>query len=193
MWLKVSSNLDIFSLYDKLFLVIIMIDEIMRVMDTIEYGVPSETNENLFKFMDEDEVFNNYYYLQTPEELMSSKIGVCWDQVELERFLFNKENILVECYWICNYDKDNVPSHTFLIFEKNNKYYWFEHSWGEFKGIHEYNSKKELLLSVKDKFMKSHDISSDDLIRIYLYDNPKFHMNVKEFYDFIEREGLLVS
>ena len=29
----------------------------------------------------------------SPEELLNKKIGVCWDQVELERKLFEENNI----------------------------------------------------------------------------------------------------
>lgn len=65
-------------MYVKLMLVKFMLeDKVMEVMNTIEYGVANDNNENLLKIMDEDEVFNNFYYLQTPDELMESKIGTC--------------------------------------------------------------------------------------------------------------------
>lgn len=64
-----------FVLYFKLNIVINMIEEkIMETMETISYGVPNKENQNLFKLIDEDIVFNDYYKLQTPEELLKSKL-----------------------------------------------------------------------------------------------------------------------
>ena len=54
-----------------------ILKELDELMSEINYGVPNEQNENLLDLLDDDEVFNKYYYLQTPEELLQSKIGVC--------------------------------------------------------------------------------------------------------------------
>ena len=169
-----------------------MIEEkIMEIMNTIQYGVPDEQNNNLLDIIDDDIVFNKYYKLQTPEELLKSKLGVCWDQVELERYLFKKNNIDVETYWICAYDKDNLPSHTFLTYERNKKYYWFEHSDNKYAGIHEYITKEELLNDVKDKFIKSHNVR-EETIKIYLYKTMPFHISCWDYYQYIENNGILI-
>lgn len=170
-----------------------MIEEkVMKIMETIEYGVPNELNQNLLKIMDEEKVFYEHYKLQTPEELMQSKMGVCWDQVELERFLFEQNNIKVESYWICTYDGENLPSHTFLTFEKNNNSYWFENSWKEYKGINKYKTKKELLKDIKEKFTNSHKTSKDKTL-IYRYEQPHNKLNCKEYYNYIETEGIIIN
>ena len=87
-------------------------------------------------------------------EELKNKIGVCWDQVELERYYFKGNDWNVKTYFIVHDDGDKCPTHTFLTYEKSNKYYWFEHSWKRFRGIHEYNSLKELLKDIKAKFIK---------------------------------------
>ena len=110
---------------------------------------------NLINSESWDKNFYNFYYLLSPEELLHSKCGVCWDQVELERKLFNDANINCDTYFIYIDDNENLPSHTFLIFQLNDKYYWFEHSWYDMKGIHEYNNIKALLNDVKNKFIDS--------------------------------------
>ena len=133
-----------------------MIEEkIMEIMNTIQYGVPDEQNNNLLDIIDDDIVFNKYYKLQTPEELLKSKLGVCWD-------------------------KDNLPSHTFLTYERNKKYYWFEHSDNKYAGIHEYITKEELLNDVKDKFIKSHNVR-EETIKIYLYKTMPFHISCWDY------------
>lgn len=122
-----------------------MIEEkIMQIMDDIEYGFLDECGNNIIDYDPKkwDEEFYEFYYLLSPEELLDKKCGVCWDQVELERKIFEENHICVQTYFICTYDGDNLPSHTFLTYEKDNSFYWFEHSWGIYKGIHKYNTKK---------------------------------------------------
>lgn len=68
--------------------------------------------------------------------------------------------------------------------EKDNKYYWFEYSWESFKGIHEYNSLKDLIIDVRD-YELNNNYNKNNLC-IYDYKKPKFHLNVMEFYKHYE-------
>lgn len=165
------------------------IKKIMLEMDEIEYGFRNDNNVNIFDFDKEkwNKEFYKFYYLLSPEELLKRKCGVCWDQVELERMLFSKLNMKYKTYFICTYDDKNFPSHTFLIFELKNKYYWFEHSWHNYKGIHEYDSLKVLLKDVKDKFIKQDNLSKEKT-RIYEYEKPKYHISCEEFYKYMETQ-----
>ena len=170
-------------------------DKIYKIMDTlnnIEYGFKDKNGNNLINSVIWDKEFYNFYYLLSPEELLNSKCGVCWDQVELERKLFNDANIECDTYFIYIDDNENLPSHTFLTFQLNNKYYWFEHSWYDMKGIHEYNNFEKLLNDVKIKFLDSRkneinpDLNYD--IFMYKYNQPKYHINCDEFYDYIKTQ-----
>ena len=167
--------------------------QIMKIMDNIEYGFKDEYGNNIIVTNPEkwDDEFYNFYYLQTPDELLKTKCGVCFDQVELERNLFEKNNINVNTYFLCTYDEDMLPSHTFLTYEKNNKFYWFEHSWGVYKGIHEYNSLTELLLDVKEKFITSHNANKDAFTFVYEYTQPSKHISCDEFYKHCENQKLI--
>ena len=85
------------------------INEIMHVMNSIEYGFRDENNKNII--YDEEKwrnEFNDFYYLQTPKELLKSKCGICWDQVELERELFKNTKFKYETYFIYLND-NNMP------------------------------------------------------------------------------------
>ena len=131
------------------------INEIMHVMNSIEYGFRDENNKNII--YDEEKwrnEFNDFYYLQTPKELLKSKCGICWDQVELERELFKNTKFKYETYFIYLNDNNMLPSHTFLVYQNNNNYYWFEHSWNKYMGVHQYKSMKKLYEDVKNKFVK---------------------------------------
>ena len=165
-----------------------MMNEIMKIMDTIEYGFLDNSSKDIFKDKDVEQVFNKIYYLMSPEELLIKKKGVCWDQVELERKLFTNNSIKNKTYFIYADNHDTLPSHTFLVFYKNNKVYWFEHSWYDEKGIHEYNTLNELLLDVKEKFLRSRkdEIESTDKVHLYEYQKPKkYHLSCEEFYQYI--------
>lgn len=156
--------------------------EIMDLMNNIEYGW---VDKNGKKHSVIDETYLNNYILQSPNEVMKNKIGVCWDQVELERHYFKGKNWNVKTYFLVNYDGDKCPTHTFLTFEKNNKHYWFEHSWERFRGIHEYQTLKELLFDIKDKFIKyqlDDDYVAENLV-LHEYKKPKNHISVQEFFN----------
>lgn len=166
----------------------------MEIMNSIEYGFKDSNNKNIITENPEkwDNEFNEFYFLQTPEELLKSKCGVCWDQVELERKLFEDNNFIFKTYFIYIVDDDMFPSHTFLTYKYNNKYYWFEHSWGIYKGIHEYNSELELLLDVKEKFKIAHNyVREDAFIFIYEYQKPNEHITCSQFYQYIETQKLI--
>lgn len=47
-----------------------------------------------------------------------------------------------------------LPSHTFLVYQNNNYYYWFEHSWNKYMGVHQYKSMKKLYEDVKINLLK---------------------------------------
>ncbi|SRR5574344_2355284 len=169
-----------------------IIDAIMDTLNNIEYGFKDSDGFNIIndenKWNDE---FYEFYYLLSPEELLNTKCGVCWDQVELERKLFNDNNIQCSTYFIYLDDGADLPSHTFLTYQANNKYYWFEHSWYDYKGIHEYNTLNELLNDVKEKFVNSKDAKDKYPILIYKYNKPRYHIDCESFYKYINTQQLI--
>lgn len=170
--IKAKGQLNIWNYYNEF--------EIMDLMQDIEYGWMDKNN----KHINIDETFSDDYILQSPNEVIKNKIGVCWDQVELERYYFRANDYNIKTYFIVHYDGDKCPTHTFLTFEKNNKFYWFEHSWKRFRGIHEFNSIKELLLDVRDKFIQyelENKYVKQNLV-LHEYKKPKYHISVQEFY-----------
>jgi len=135
-----------------------------------------------------DEIFVNKYFLQSPKEVIKNKVGICWDQVELERYYFKSNDWNVKTYFIAYYDGGGCPTHTFLTYEKNSKYYWFEHSWEICRGIHEYDTLKALFQDVNDKFIK-YELNNNynpNSLELYEYKKPKYHINVQEFYKHCE-------
>ena len=172
-----------------------VIYRIMNIMESIEYGFKDKSGKNIINVNPQkwDNDFADFYYLQSREELLETKCGVCWDQVELERDLFNENDIKCKSYFIFISDRNMLPTHTFLTFKDNNKYYWFEHSWAKYKGIHEYISKEDLLNDVINKFKEDHkDVSNNATLYLYQYQQPKKHISCSEFYKYIETQKLII-
>lgn len=172
--IKAKGQLNIWDYYNEF--------EVMELMKDIEYGW-IDKNNNKHNIVDES--YSNNYILQNPKEIIKNKIGVCWDQVELERYYFKGNDWNVKTFFLVHYDGGNCPTHTFLTYEKNNKYYWFEHSWERFRGIHEYKNLKELLLDIRDKFIKydlDNKYEKDNLV-LHEYKKPKYHISTQEFYN----------
>lgn len=163
------------------------VNSIMNIMQSINYGFLDKNGNNIFDNEEVEYIFNSAYYLLSPEELLEKKVGVCWDQVELERKLFSEANIKIETYFIFIDDKKNLPSHTFLVYYTDNKVYWFEHSWYDEQGIHEYKSLNELLNDVEIKFRKSseNEVETGLDIHIYKYKKPNYNITCDQFYEYI--------
>ena len=161
-------------------------NNIMLLMEEIELGYLDKNNE--YHYLIDDD-----YHLLSPEEINIKKVGICWDQVEYERYLFDKQNIKNNTYFIVHYDNDKCPTHTFLIYEDNNKYYWFEHAWEMFKGIHEYNSEKEALKFIKEVFIK-YELNNNydnNSLKIYKYDKPEYGLSISDFYKHCEKGEII--
>ncbi|MBR5370258.1 MAG: hypothetical protein IK137_03025 [Bacilli bacterium] len=155
-------------------------EEIMNLMDEINYGWIDKEGNPHTKLKDYEEKYN----LQSPEELKKSKLGVCWDQVELERYYFKEKGIDINSYFIVHYDGAKCPCHTFISFKENGKYYWFEHAWPMHKGIKEFDTIEDLLNDVREKFiaLELPNGYDENHLFIFNYKEPKPHLGALEFY-----------
>ena len=169
-------------------------EELLEYMDIINYGF---TFNNKI-YLDKD--FENNilkWKLSSPERLLKEKYGHCFDQVELEREWFTKHNYKVYTFYIMFLLPYENPytTHTFLVYEDNNKYYHFEHSDYYNRGIHEYNTLDELLDSEinnhlksnqKDNKMTKEEINS---LVIYEYQKPPYNIGFLDFINNILNNG----
>ncbi|MCL2331228.1 MAG: hypothetical protein FWC61_01655 [Proteobacteria bacterium] len=125
--------------------------------------------------------------VQSPEQLIKSRTGHCWEQTELARYLFNKNNIPCRAYninFVYN-DAGNTHTHTFLVFQSEDAFYWFEHSWAPMRGIHRYDSLKELLLDVVNKLSMAEKQEGYEgkIFRLCEYGIPKLPMGHMECFE----------
>ena len=130
--------------------------------------------------------FFQQYRLQSPQELIESKLGVCWDQVELERYFFKKFDIKHKTIFIVKPNK-YAASHSFLIYLKDRDIFYFEHAFGDYKGIHgPFKTNKEIIELV-NKYMTINDRKIDknevtNKFEYSYYTQPKYGISCLEFY-----------
>jgi len=159
--------------------------------ENIHYGFVGRNNNRTYSPEDEDmdNDFASEYFLQSPTELLNSGHGVCWDITELERDWFAKHGYKFKVFFMMFVKEtaNNLPTHTFLAYEDNGKWYWFEHAFGEQKGIHEYESLEDLVADVKKKqldyAMKNAGATIEDYenLRVCEYEAPSLGINAQEF------------
>ena len=166
--------------------------DLMKILDTIEYGW-MDIDKNVY--LNTEKGFKKKYVLSHPEDVLEKKVGNNFDQVELERSLFKNLDLKYGTYFMVYYDAKKLFTHTFLVYEEQEKFYWFEHAWDQSKGIHEYLSLYDLLKEVKEKFKKYNKIKfmDEDYLCIYKYKKPKAHIGLKDFYKHCENgENVLI-
>ena len=158
-------------------------------MDKINYGYLSKSGK---VYLNNDGDWYLEYILENTSDILITMTGNCFDQTELERDWFTKNNYYVETYFeMVNLDYENIyPTHSFLIYKNNNNWYLFEHADYENKGIYEFASKEELLRFQMNNYtfyLKTFNISDLKLSRVILrkFERPKEHINAKEYLDYV--------
>ena len=70
------------------------------------------------------------------------------------------------------HDKDSEPAHVFITIHLGNKYYWFESSWEQYKGLREYKSEEDIIKAV-GKAMRDYYKDNTSDITYGTYDPQK--------------------
>jgi len=155
-------------------------EHLSTIMRPIKYGYLTKDGRKIKASNDFDDVeWYNSYILQTPQEVINNKLGVCWDDVEFERAYCKKNDIPHSTFFIKTHYGDD-SNHTVLVFKtEDNKFYWFEHSWHDKRGIH------GPFINIKDIFITiSKVITKDPPVRFYKYGKPQYGCNAIQFEKF---------
>ena len=167
-------------------------NELLDYMSSnITYGFLGKSKKRYESLKDREGL--NEYIIQSGEEVLESNLGTCWDQVELERIWFANHNYNFKTIFLgFDVDYENTyPTHTFLVYEDNNKWYWFENAWEDERGIHEFNSFDDALSHVKDLHFlyaqKRYNMDSKlkDNLECFDYDRPKPNLDVISYVEHV--------
>lgn len=110
-------------------------------LNDYQYGL-SRDNQKIKKQNTTSEDYDKYYRVATPAQFVKQNGGICWDFATYEAFVFKKQfpNIKFKTYYIVFDAAPHYPTHTFLVFEKDMKFYYFESSFKRIQGIWVANS-----------------------------------------------------
>ena len=104
--------------------------------------------------------------------------SLSFDQVKYQRQILSKMKVEHRTYLMLYQDSSLGPAHAFLLFkDSNKKYYWYENVWYKYRGIHEYNSKKEAFSDIRSKFSETIKDFHDNKLRIYQFEKPRSGVN----------------
>lgn len=163
----------------------------------IKYGFARKNGELCIS--QEPEEWNDWYeqcVVQTGEQVLNTKVGTCWDQVELERLWFEKNHLEIRTIFIwfeVDY-KNDFPTHTFLLYKKGNKWYWFENAFESYRGIHEFNTVKEAVECVISKQLEYAisigvaKIEDKKLIKSYEFSKLEIQFSVVEYLNHVTQD-----
>lgn len=168
-------------------------EDLLKFMDCINYGFVDADGVKYGTF-DEDAFEENVlikWKLSSPERLLDVKYGHCFDQVELERDWFTKHNYNFKTYYIMFlFDYPNeYTTHTFLIYEQNNKWWIFEHSDGFERGIVAFHSLDDALKYKMERHIEHNKrynkvgLEEIKCLHVYEYDKPLYGATFREFID----------
>lgn len=171
-FIAISSGRTMIMKYDKVYV------NIKDKLKDIRLGYRDKEDNKYIGFNSD---FKEIFYLQSPKQLLESKIGSCFDQVELERELISRLGVDCRTYFISYPDDDLDMSHVFLIYKDSKKYYWVENAWMKYKGLHVYDSKDELFDDVLGKFVETIPNGDFKKVKLYLYEKPRSGINYSKF------------
>lgn len=174
--------------------------ELLEFMDKhIKYGIHGTDNIDYTNW--ENDVNSEFqiacqtkYSLCDKDRILKYGLGICWDDVELERFWFKEHNYKFKTFfiWIKLDYKNSYSTHTYLVYEDNNKYYYFEYSDGNNKGIKEFDSYDDAIKYQMSKYIEylkysKLEINNEVLnhLEVIEYDNPKYGCDMNEYIDHI--------
>lgn len=157
------------------------IEKFYNEIKNINYGWYDKKG-NLHKKL-KGENFSKLYRMQKIKDIRKNNYAICWEMCELERLYFKSKNIHHKTIFALLKEDKRFPCHTFLVFNLNDKWYWFEASWDKKKGIYEYQSLEEILNYIKDNF---EDFAgreyNKEKIEFYEYKKSLIRPNCNMFY-----------
>lgn len=172
-------------------------EELLEFMsNNIKYGYLGKTGR-VYRKTDKDfyDKWEKEYILQNKDDLLETLHGDCFDQVEFERDWFTSNNYEVRTFFEMvrlNY-KNIYPVHSFLIYQDSDKWYWFENSDSNNRGIHEFDSLEELLDYQFNKYLellKTFNITDEEIKKIVVveFTKPNSHISLDEYFDHVFKD-----
>lgn len=98
-------------------------------------------------------IYYQNWTLKNFKNYIPMTIGSLPDLIELEAGFFEEQGIPYQRYVFIN-EKNPTKIHSFIAYQKDNKWYYFEYILKQFRGIHEFSSQEELESVVLSKLIQ---------------------------------------
>lgn len=109
-----------------------------------------KTPKDLLEYMKKNIRYSNYTRLKSAKEVFESGSGSCHDQVMFELAELKGIGYSPKALFFMEYKEGQGGiTHSFVYYVHNNKYYWFENAWNDYRGIHEFDSLKDIKENIK--------------------------------------------
>lgn len=144
--------------------------EIETLVKKIRYGyIDKSGTEFPGEFCNPD----SHYFLQYPQQLLKSNLGLCFDIVELYRSYFHHVGLFCESYFMMYRDGDIIETHAFMIYKRKNNL-WYEcidNTWDGDIYIRGYRDRDVLIKNIYEWFQGYIEESYGEV------DKTKFYLN----------------
>ena len=156
------------------------LEEVMQQMDEISYGWLDIYGRKHINTLDQ---LTKLYRVSSPEEVLENKLGICFDQVELERKLFELD-YETQSFAIFTH----LMVHSFLILHKDEDYIYFEHSSPKSKGTYHFCKAEEALAFATQRFKENHHIKDSSKVDLVPYPPLQQGITFSELKDIIYQQ-----
>lgn len=122
-------------------------EELMDYMDVcLTYGWIDKFGR---KHRDELKDFKALYKTNSIEQIMASDLGTCIEQAKFQKYVFDRLGLNSKIYVDRRYEradeKKGIKMHCLTVYEKDDKWYYFEHCNNPVRGIKEFDTLDDFL------------------------------------------------
>lgn len=136
-------------------------NELMDFMNkNITYGWVDINNKQHFNNLTN---FRKNYVVSSIEKTFETGLGTCIEQASIIKKFFDRIGFENKLYCHRSYENElninnDIRMHCFVLFKKDEKWYHFEHSNRQKRGIHEYATEEEAIFDITKGFKEHGDI-----------------------------------
>lgn len=119
--------------------------DLNKYLNTFDYGLLTSDMKPIIN--PNPKYYDIMYKTETPIIFEKYKTGICYDYTAYEAYYFKQyfSKYKFDTYYIEIGDRSSeCLTHTFLVYKDDSKFYYFESSYHNYQGIHEFNSLSEL-------------------------------------------------
>ena len=158
--------------------------ELNTILNSYKYGILI----NGYPETDDAKINWGKYISMTVDEFEKYCIGCCWDYVMYEDYWFTKNEVPHKLFYVEG--GKNQETHTFLVYENQNKFFLFESSWKEKCGIYEFKTLDDLLKYYMNEFTKYFEVPYKRYV-LYEYEQPPTGITCIDFMKYMYEKGTM--